>query len=84
VGGAGAGGVDELPLEVREDARLPVLGGEPPGERGEMWWNFVAQDRDEITAAWRDWDGRTGRFGDLHTLLSRIEAPRPPRVLAPA
>jgi redox-sensitive bicupin YhaK (pirin superfamily) len=71
-------GVDELPLEVREDARLLLLGGEPLGERIEMWWNFVARDRDEISAAWRDWQGRTERFGDIDTGLARIEAPRPP------
>jgi redox-sensitive bicupin YhaK (pirin superfamily) len=71
-------GVDELPLEVREEARLLLLGGEPLGERIEMWWNFVARDRDEISAAWRDWQGRTERFGDIDTAVARIEAPRPP------
>ncbi|WP_052666734.1 pirin family protein [Nitriliruptor alkaliphilus] len=75
-------GIDELPLEVHEDARLLVLGGEPLGERVEMWWNFVARDRDEITAAWRDWDRRTERFGDIDSQLERIEAPRPPWVPA--
>jgi redox-sensitive bicupin YhaK (pirin superfamily) len=73
-------GVDELPLEAREDARLLLLGGEPLGERIEMWWNFVARDRDEITAAWRDWHDRTERFGAIDTALERIEAPRPPWV----
>ena len=72
-------GIDELPLEAGPDgARLLVLGGEPLGERVEMWWNFVARDRDEITAAWRDWRDRTDRFGDVSSPLPRIEAPRPP------
>lgn len=72
-------GIDELPLETEHDgARLLVLGGEPLGERIEMWWNFVARDRDEITAAWREWRDRTDRFGDVDSPLARIEAPRPP------
>jgi quercetin 2,3-dioxygenase len=72
-------GIDELPLQAEQDgARLLLLGGEPLGERIEMWWNFVARDRDELTAAWRDWEDRTDRFGDVASPLQRIEAPRPP------
>jgi quercetin 2,3-dioxygenase len=72
-------GVEELPIEAEhDDTRLLVLGGEPLGERVQMWWNFVARDRDEITAAWREWDERTDRFGSVPSTLERIEAPRPP------
>lgn len=72
-------GVEELPVEARESgARLLLLGGEPLGERVQMWWNFVARDRDEITQAWREWEQRTGRFGAVPSALERIEAPRPP------
>lgn len=72
-------GIEELPLEAdAAGARLLVLGGVPLGERIEMWWNFVARDKDEITAAWRDWQDRTDRFGDVDSPLERIEAPRPP------
>jgi quercetin 2,3-dioxygenase len=72
-------GLDELPIEVGQDAaRLLVLGGEPLGERVEMWWNFVARDRAEIEDAYRDWSTRTDRFGPVPSALPRIEAPRPP------
>jgi quercetin 2,3-dioxygenase len=72
-------GVEELPLETEHaGARLLLLGGEPLGERVEMWWNFVARDREEITAAYRDWEARTDRFGEVPSALERIEAPRPP------
>jgi quercetin 2,3-dioxygenase len=72
-------GVEELPIETeRDDARLLVLGGEPLGEQVQMWWNFVARDRDEITAAWEAWRDRTDRFGAVPTGLERIEAPVPP------
>jgi quercetin 2,3-dioxygenase len=72
-------GIEELPVEAEgEGARALLLGGEPLGERIEMWWNFVARDRDEITAAWREWRDRTDRFGDVPSALERIEAPHPP------
>ena len=72
-------GVDELPLTAATDAtRFLVLGGEPLGEKVSMWWNFVARGRDEITAAYRDWQDRTDRFGNVPSSLERIEAPRPP------
>lgn len=72
-------GIDELPIAAATDgARLLILGGEPLGEPIEMWWNFVARDKDEITAAWRDWRDRTDRFGEFDSPLPRIEAPSPP------
>lgn len=71
-------GIDELPLACRDDARLLLLGGEPFGERIAMWWNFVARDRAELEAAWRDWRDRTDRFGDVASVLDRIGAPDPP------
>jgi quercetin 2,3-dioxygenase len=74
-------GLEELVLEAGESgARALVLGGEPVGEPIAMWWNFVARDRDELTAAWREWRDRTDRFGAVPSRLERIEAPRPPWV----
>ena len=58
-----------------------LLGGEPLGERIQMWWNFVARSRDELTDAWIDWrDGNEDRFGPVPSSLERIEAPIPPWV----
>lgn len=72
-------GVEELPLEVEhDDARALLVGGVPLGERIQMWWNFVARDRDELTAAYLDWAQRTDRFGAVPSELERIEAPVPP------
>lgn len=62
-------------------ARLMILGGEPLGERIQMWWNFVARTKDELADAWRAWqDHDTDRFGPVPSKLARIEAPRPPWV----
>ena len=78
-------GVDELPLEATQNGvRLLVLGGAPLGEPITMWWNFVARDREEITAAWRDWRNHGPRFGEVASKLPRIDAPRPPWVRASA
>lgn len=72
-------GVEDLPIETRSaPARMLVLGGEPFPEHIQMWWNFVARDRDEFNVAWRDWQQRSDRFGDVSSALPRIDAPRPP------
>lgn len=77
-------GQEELRLEAEHGGgRLLVLGGLPFEERIEMWWNFVARDKDEIAQAWREWDERTDRFGAVPSTLERIEAPRPPWLPAP-
>lgn len=74
-------GIEELPIDAgATGARVLLLGGQPLGEQIQMWWNFVARDRDEITRAWRDWEQRTDRFGPVPSTLERIEAPRPPWV----
>jgi quercetin 2,3-dioxygenase len=59
--------------------RAMLLGGEPLGETIQMWWNFVARTKDEITDAWRAWQDRdTDRFDAVPSTLPRIDAPRPP------
>ncbi|MEX0869572.1 MAG: pirin family protein [Nitriliruptoraceae bacterium] len=72
-------GADGLPIGAAfDDTRLLLLGGQPLGEPITMWWNFVARDRAEIDAAWRDWRDHGDRFGPVTTHLERIEAPTPP------
>lgn len=72
-------GSETLVIEAGDGGtRAMLIGGEPLGERIQMWWNFVARSREELTAAWRDWDaGDTGRFPEFRSVLDRIEAPRP-------
>jgi hypothetical protein len=73
-------GAEALPIEASSDeARFLVLGGEPLGEPIEMWWNFVARSKDEITEAWRSWQAHDlDRFGPVSSKLARIDAPVPP------
>jgi redox-sensitive bicupin YhaK (pirin superfamily) len=63
--------------------RVMLLGGVPLGETIEMWWNFVARTKDELTEAWRAWqDHDTDRFGPVPSKLARIDAPTPPWIPA--
>jgi quercetin 2,3-dioxygenase len=73
-------GRSELVVETdRDDARFLLLGGEPLGERIAMWWNFVARDQHELTAAHRAWEDRDeDRFPRVPSTLPRADAPRPP------
>jgi quercetin 2,3-dioxygenase len=76
--------VEEGATTLRIDAgdgggRAMLLGGEALGEPIQMWWNFVARTKDEITAAWRAWHNHdTDRFDTVPSTLPRIDAPHPP------
>jgi len=74
------GRVESIPIDVRAPgARVMLIGGEPLGERIQMWWNFVARSKDEITDAWQAWEsGDEDRFGPVPSKLQRIDAPAPP------
>ena len=72
-------GTDVLPIEARDNSRVMMVGGRPMQERIQMWWNFVARTKDELAAAWRDWDiGNTDRFGPVPSDLRRIDVAPPP------
>jgi redox-sensitive bicupin YhaK (pirin superfamily) len=77
-------GAESLPIEANaERTRLLLLGGRPLGEPIEMWWNFVARSKEEITEAWRAWQAHDhDRFGPVSSKLARIDAPPPPWLTA--
>src|SRR3546814_16251876 len=43
-----------------------------------MWWNYVARERSEITAAHDAWLADEERFGSVASPLSHIEVGPPP------
>ena len=54
----------EICLSVTAPARLMLIGGEPFPDPVLMWWNFVADNEEEIRRARDDWQaGR--RFGEV-------------------
>jgi quercetin 2,3-dioxygenase len=70
-------GHDEVALDVHDDARMILIGGEPFESRISMFWNFVARTHDEIDEAVRQWQADDGRFGHVPSSLPRIPSPRP-------
>lgn len=72
-------GQRQLRLETGgEGGRMLLLGGAPFPVRIQMWWNFVARTRAELTQAWIDWrDHNDDRFGPVASQLGRIDAPKP-------
>ena len=72
-------GFSRLSLETEGAAgRVMLLGGAPFPERVQMWWNFVARSKEELTQAWRDWSNHDDdRFAPVRSDLTRIDAPRP-------
>lgn len=72
-----APGQCELRLEARGETRTVLIGGESFDESLVMWWNFVAQSRDEIDAADASWRWPDGRCGTVNSLPTRIETPAP-------
>jgi redox-sensitive bicupin YhaK (pirin superfamily) len=71
-------GRDELDLTAGSSTRALLVGGLPFPEPILMWWNYVARDRSEISAAHRDWSAGAERFGRVASDLPRIETGPPP------
>jgi quercetin 2,3-dioxygenase len=70
-------GRDGVQLDLTDDSRVLLLGGQPFAEEILMWWNFVARDRAELEQAYSQWSASAERFGPVASTLDRIEAPRP-------
>ena len=72
-------GVEQLRLDAAGGSgRMMLIGGVPFPDRLQMWWNFVARSRDELTRAWRDWQAHDDdRFAPVPSSLARIDAPTP-------
>ena len=71
-------GHEEVALDVREPARMMLIGGEPFEARFSMFWNYVARTHAEIDEAVRQWQADDGRFGHVQSSLPRIPSPTPP------
>ncbi len=68
-------GRDEIAITVSAPTRALLVGGEPFEARPLMWWNFVARGRDEIDAAYTDWQSGDERFGTVASSLDLVPAP---------
>jgi redox-sensitive bicupin YhaK (pirin superfamily) len=70
-------GSEEIFVDASSGARAMLLGGVPFEREILMWWNFVARNRDEIDVAFDAWHDNDGRFGEVPSLLARIDSPAP-------
>jgi quercetin 2,3-dioxygenase len=70
-------GRDALGVAAPRGARAVLLGGTPLDTPPLMWWNFVARTRAELEAAYASWANPDGRFGEVASLLARVESPPP-------
>jgi redox-sensitive bicupin YhaK (pirin superfamily) len=71
-------GREELELTARSSTRALLVGGVPFPEPVLMWWNYVARERSEISAAHDDWRSGADRFGQVASELPRIDTGPPP------
>lgn len=68
-------GADNIHLELAANTRLLVIGGVPFAQPVLMAWNFVGHSREAITAAQRDWEAGSPRFGPVEGSTRRLIAP---------
>lgn len=57
--------LSELPLDMEENARALLLGGEPFATPITMWWNFVGLSKAYVAQAQADWEAGLSRFGPV-------------------
>ncbi|MFI5036750.1 MAG: pirin family protein [Acidimicrobiales bacterium] len=68
-----APGREALALDAPDGARAVLVGGVPFPEPILMWWNFVARSREELDRAYASWAAPDGRFGEVTSLLARVD-----------
>ncbi len=71
-------GRDAITLTARDGTSALLLGGTPFDETVMMWWNFVARTQEEISDAYESWLKHDERFGEVNSVLARIEVGPPP------
>lgn len=77
-----AHGQGRLVLHAEAGSHFLLLGGEPLPHPIRLWWNFVADGREALQQAVRDWNGGSPRFGAAggwyDPVLKPLPAPETP------
>ena len=69
-------GVTEIDVQIHEDSRVLLLGGEPFESPILLWWNFVGRTQEELKQALEQWNNYDARFGTIPNYEGpRLEAP---------
>lgn len=66
-------------VRTQDAARLVLIGGRAFEQAVLMWWNFVARDKTELSAACREWNTQHAKFGSVRGYDGPpLVAPMPP------
>lgn len=69
-------GVTEIDVQIHENSRVLLLGGEPFESPILLWWNFVGRTQEELEQAREQWINQDARFGTIANYQgARLEAP---------
>ncbi len=72
-------GAEAINIDMAAGTRILLLGGKPFDVPVQIWWNFVATSKTEITKAQDDWEKGNPRFGRVKGAEGRrLVAPRIP------
>lgn len=70
---------NNIKLVAKKGTRVMVIGGEPLNNQVLLWWNFVADNKQEIEQSIIDWNNGHERFGEVDSTMQRLAAPELPK-----
>lgn len=68
-----------ITLVAKKGTRLMFIGGEPLSNQVLLWWNFVADNKEELKQSVIDWNNGHERFGEVDSNMQRLVAPELPK-----
>lgn len=68
-----------IKLVAKKGTRVMFIGGEPLNNQVLLWWNFVADNKEEIEQSVIDWNNGHKRFGSVDSDMKRLPAPELPQ-----
>lgn len=66
-------------LSAKKGTRLMFIGGEPLNNKVLLWWNFVADNKQELEQSIIDWNNGHERFGEVDSMMKRLPSPELPK-----
>ena len=69
---------ESIKLVAKKGTRVMFIGGEPLNNQVLLWWNFVADNKEEIELAIKDWNNGHERFDNVDSDMKRLPAPELP------
>ena len=68
-----------IKIAAKKGTRVMFIGGEPLNNQVLLWWNFVADNKEEIEQSIIDWNNGHERFGEVDSTMQRLAAPELPK-----